>query len=97
MTQDTDLDRTAQGSPLLRLVTLAVGSIAIILLVLRLHLMLLAVAPFEMTSAGDGPATLLLVALMLLAVPGLLLAWLDRAPRTALTLVLLALPLGIAL
>lgn len=90
MTHDTNLDHAAQGGPLLRLVTLAVGSIEIILFVLLVHLVLQSADPDGLSGAER--ALLLAAPLVLLTLPGLLLAWLDRAPRTALTVVLLALP-----
>lgn len=88
MTQDIDLSRTARVEPLLRLATLVIGSIEIILFLLLAHLMLQSIDPL-----WDVLALLALV-LAGLTLPGILLAWLDRAPRTALALVLLAFPVA---
>jgi hypothetical protein len=88
MTDDTDLDRAASAGALLRLATLVIGSIEVIFFLLSAHLLL---------QASDSQWEVIgLLALLLLGLtlPGLLLAWLDRAPRTALTLVVLALPVA---
>lgn len=92
MTDDTDLDQ-ASPAGLLRLVTLVAGSIEVILFTLFAHLMLQSTDPLG-ASIGQGVTMLLAAPLVLLTVPGLLLAWLDRASRTALALVLLAAPLA---
>jgi len=96
MTDDTNLDHAAQGRPLLRLVTLVVGSGEVILFVLLAHLVLQSTDPAGPTS-GVERAVRLAAPLVLLTLPGLLLAWLDRASRTALVLVLMALPVTIAI
>jgi hypothetical protein len=88
MTDDTDLDRAASAGALLRLATLVIGSIEVIFFLLSAHLLLQASDPhWEVIG-------LLALLLLGLTLPGLLLAWLDRAPRTALTLVVLALPVA---
>ena len=88
MTDDVDLDTEVRVAPLLRFATLLIGSIEIILFLLFAHLLLQSIEP-----RWDAITTLALP-LVCLTLPGLLLAWLDRAPRTALALVLLAVPLG---
>jgi hypothetical protein len=87
MTDDVDLDTEVRVAPLLRFATLLIGSIEIILFLLLAHLHLQSMEP-----RWDAIATLALP-LVGLTLPGVLLAWLDRAPRTALALVLLAVPL----
>lgn len=95
MTDDADLDR-ARGGELLRLVTLVIGSAEVICFVLFAHLMLQSAGPPE--AAFDEGATVRFMApLLLLTLPGLLLAWLDRSPRMALVLVLAALPAAAAI
>jgi hypothetical protein len=91
MTGDVDLDRASQGGGVLRLVTLVVGSVEIILFTLFVHLMLHSTDPLG-ESIGEGRTFLIAAPLVLLTLPGLLLAWLDKAPRAALSLVCLALP-----
>lgn len=93
MTDDTDLDRSARAGALLRLITLSIGSVEVILFTLFAHVMLQSTDPLG-ASIGEGMTLLMAAPLILLTLPGLLLAWLDRAPRTALTLVLLAVPLA---
>lgn len=91
MTDDAD-DLEAGARPdTLRLATLVLGSAEAIAVLLLAHLVLQSGDPFE---AGDGVGTALLAALAVagLVLPGLLLAGLGRAPRTALAFVLLALP-----
>jgi hypothetical protein len=90
MTGDVDLDREYQ-SGVLRFMTLVVGSVEIILFTLIVHLMLHSTDPLG-ESIGEARAVLIAAPLVLLTLPGLLLAWLDRAPRTAMALVCLALP-----
>lgn len=96
MTDDTDLDRSSRPGALLRLLTLSIGSVEVILFTLFAHVMLQSTDPLG-ASIGESMALLMIAPLTLLTLPGLLLAWLDRAPRTALALVLLALPLAAAL
>lgn len=91
MTNDVDLNSEVRAAPLLRLVTLLTGSIEIILFLLLAHLLLQSIDPmWEAIMRLSLP-------LVGLTLPGLLLAWLDRAPRTALALVLLAVPVGAAI
>ena len=85
MTDDANIDAAARSGPLLRLLTLVIGSVQVILFVLLAHLRLQSATP-ESTLLIGAP-------FLLLTVPGLLLAWLDRAPKAALALVLLAFPL----
>jgi hypothetical protein len=96
MTHDADLDDTARGAPLLRLMTLVVGSVEVILFVLLAHLVLQSTDPLG-EMPGERHPLLVAAPLLLLTLPGLVLAWLDRAPRTALTLVLLAIPAATAI
>lgn len=96
MTENANIDRAIQDKALIRLVTLIVGCVAVILLVLRLHLLLLYAGAADDVGSGDGSRIALIAAPLLLSVPGLTLAWLGRAPRTALALVLMALPLAVA-
>lgn len=95
MTDDADHDHAAR-SGLLRLMTLVVGSVEVILFVLFAHLMLQSTDPLG-AAIGEGMTLLIAAPLMLLTLPGLLLAWLDRAPRAAFALILLALPAAAAL
>ncbi|WP_295555643.1 hypothetical protein [uncultured Hyphomicrobium sp.] len=96
MTDNTNLDQATGGGALMRLVTLVLGSVEVILFTLFAHLMLQSTDPLG-ASIGQGMTLLLAAPLVLLTLPGLLLAWLDRAPRTALALVLLALPAAVLL
>lgn len=86
MTNDADFNFAVRVAPMLRLLTLLIGSVEIILFLLVAHLLLQSAEPL-----WDGIA-LLALPLVGLTLPGVLLAWLDRAPRIALMLVLLALP-----
>jgi hypothetical protein len=95
MVHHAELD-AARGGALLRLLTLVIGSIELILFLLFAHLMLQSTDPLQ-ASIGEGMALLMLVPVAALTLPGLLLAWLDRAPRTALAMVLLALPVAAVL
>lgn len=90
MTDDLHFDDAARGGPLLRLATLLIGSAEIIAFLLSAHLLLQATEP-RWEAIG-----LLTLPLLGLTLPGLLLAWLDRAPRSALALVLLAVPIAMA-
>lgn len=96
MTEHTNIDRAIQDRGLLRLVALVVGCVVVILFVLRLHLLLLYAGAVDDVAAGDAGYVALIAAPLLFSVPGLTLAWLGRAPRTALALVALALPLTLA-
>jgi len=78
---------------LVRLVTLVIGSVEIILFILVAHAMLQSTDPLG-ASIGEGMALLIGVPVAAFTLPGLLLAWMDRAPRTALALVLAALPIA---
>lgn len=97
MTDDTTHDAPSQQGAVVRLVTLVVGSAQIIAFTLLVHLMLLSGDPLDV-NIRQGASLLLAAPLVALTLPGLLLAWLGRAPRLALTLVLVAIPLfGLAL
>jgi hypothetical protein len=91
MTFDTDDDGQAQSGALLRLATLAIGSIEIILFVLLAHLVLMQATDPVASEVGGETAAVIAMPL-LFTLPGLLLAWLNRTPRIAHGLVLLALP-----
>jgi hypothetical protein len=88
MTDDLDFDHAVRGGPLLRLATLLIGSAEIIVFLLCAHLLLQATEP-RWEAIG-----LLSLPLLGLTLPGVLLAWLDRTPRSALALVLLAVPIA---
>ncbi|MCC7253360.1 hypothetical protein [Hyphomicrobium sp.] len=93
MTDDADIDRAAREGGLLRLITLVAGSVEIIAFTLLAHLLLQSADPLG-EDVGVGKASLMALPLVGLILPGLLLAWLDRAPRIALALVLLAIPVA---
>lgn len=93
-TDDADLDETSRRTELSRLVTLIIGSVEIIAFLLFSHLMLMSTDPLG-EEIGVGMVMLFAVPILSLTLPGLLLAWLGRAPRTALALVLVAIPLAI--
>lgn len=76
---------------MLRLLTLVLGSVEVIVFVLLAHALLQSSDPLE-GDLGWGSAFRLSLPLFVLTLPGVLLAWLDRAPKTALVLVLLAVP-----
>ncbi|HEX2843442.1 hypothetical protein [Hyphomicrobium sp.] len=92
MADDIDHD-SARPTALLRLATLVIGSIEIIVFILFAHLMLQSADPLA-ESIGEAVTLLMAAPLLGLTLPGLLLAWLDRAPRTSLGLVLLAIPVA---
>jgi hypothetical protein len=98
MTENTENNEAAELGSVLRLATLVIGSVEVILATLFGHLMLQSAtspAADEMSVAiGTGMAVLIAAPILFLTMPGLLLAWLDRAPRTGLALVLLALPVA---
>ncbi|HYD15544.1 MAG TPA: hypothetical protein VEA77_04005 [Hyphomicrobium sp.] len=93
MTDDTDREDVSRQMALLRLMTLIIGSFEIILFILFAHIMLQSTDPLG-SSIGEAMTLLISAPLVALTLPGLLLAWLDRAHRTALALVLLALPVA---
>jgi hypothetical protein len=84
-------DEAERGDALLRLITLITGSTEIIAFLLFAHLMLLSSDPLG-SAIGEGMTALIAAPVLLLTVPGLLLAWLDRAPKVALAQVMLAIP-----
>jgi hypothetical protein len=91
-----DNAQEADGRPhgaLMRLATLLIGSVELILFILFAHVMLQSTDPLG-AAIGEGMALLIGVPVAALTLPGLILAWLDRAPRTALALVLVALPIA---
>lgn len=88
MTDDVDFNLAARIAPMLRLATLVIGSIEIILFLLVAHLLLQSLDPLW------DRVLLLALPVAGLTLPGLLLAWLDRAPRAALALVALAVPVA---
>lgn len=96
MAHHAELESAVKGRPLLRLLTLVIGSIELIVFLLFAHLMLQSADPLQ-ASIGECMALLMLLPVVALTLPGLLLAWLDRAPRTALAMVLLALPVAAVL
>lgn len=85
---DVDFNLAARIAPMLRLATLVIGSIEIILFLLVAHLLLQSLDPLW------DRVLLLALPVAGLTLPGLLLAWLDRAPRAALALVALAVPVA---
>ena len=93
MTDDTDPYEPIRRTERQRLATLAVGSAEIIAFLLFSHWTLMSLDPLGDTESGlaIGLAALPVV---LLTLPGLLLAWLGRAPRLALALVLAAIPVA---
>lgn len=93
MTDDTDRDDVLRGGEVLRLATLAIGSFEIIGFLLFAHLKLQSLDPLG-SSADESMALAIAVPLLLFTLPGLLLAWLGRAPRIAHALVWLALPVA---
>jgi hypothetical protein len=93
-TDDTDFHVTSRSTEVRRLVTLVVGSAEIIAFLLFSHLMLMSTDPLG-EEIGVGMVLLIAVPIVLLTLPGLLLAWLGRAPRISLALVLAAIPVAI--
>lgn len=91
MTDDADDEGRMAAGGLLRLATLIIGGVEIILFLLFAHLMLQSTDPLG-AEIGQGMTAVIAVPLLMMTLPGLLLAWLDRAPKLALSLVLLALP-----
>ncbi len=88
MTDDVDFSFSVRMAPVLRLVTLLIGSAEIIFFLLAAHLLLQSVDPLW------DRVLLLALPLAALTIPGVLLAWLDRAPRAALAFVVLAVPVA---
>jgi len=93
MRDDTDGDEAPEANAVLRLTTLVLGSAEVIAFLLFAHLMLQSSDPLG-SAIGWGMTLLIAVPVIVFSVPGLLLASLNRAPRAALGLVLLALPLA---
>ncbi|MBL8847706.1 MAG: hypothetical protein JNN24_18235 [Hyphomicrobium zavarzinii] len=93
MTDDIDREDVLRGGEVLRLATLAVGSIQIIGFLLFAHLKLQSLDPLG-SSADESMGIAIALPLLLFTIPGLLLAWLGRAPRIAHALVWLALPVA---
>lgn len=93
MIDETDADAPIRRMERQRLATLAVGSAEIIAFLLFAHWTLMSLDPL---GEADSILTIGLAALpiVLLTLPGLLLAWLGRAPRLALALVLAAIPVA---
>jgi hypothetical protein len=96
MTRDDDTysERDEASGSILRLVTLVVGSLQIILYALAANLLIVSAAPGQETAELEH-ALALLIPLFFLTLPGLLLAWLGRAPKSALALVVLAVPVAL--
>jgi hypothetical protein len=80
----------------LRNLTLAIGALETVALALFAGLMLQSSDPLG-AAIGRGIATLMAVPYVLLALPGMILAYLDRWLPLALTLVVLAMPAAILL
>lgn len=93
-TDDAHLDATIRSAEVRRLVTLVIGSAEIIAFLLFSHLMLMSTDPLG-ESIGVAMVLLMAFPIVALTLPGLLLAWLGRAPRTALVLVLAAIPVAL--
>ena len=93
---ETQTDDGADSGSVLRLVTLGLGGLEIILAALAANLLIVSAAPGQ-EAIEISHALALLVPVIVFTLPGLLLAWLERAPRTALALVLLAAPAALAL
>lgn len=93
MSGETDPDAPVRRVERQRLVTLAVGSAEIIAFLLFSHWTLMSLDPL---GEADSILTIGLAGLpiVLLTLPGLLLAWLGRAPQLALALVLAAIPVA---
>ncbi len=93
MTDNADHDELARPAAVLRLTALVIGSAEIIAFLLMAHLLLQSTDPLG-ESFGEAVTLLMAVPLIGLTLPGLMLAWLDRAPRTALLMVLAAIPVA---
>ncbi len=93
MTDWGDTSTAEEPGSLLRLLTLIIGSAEIIAFLLFAHLMLLSGDPTG--AAKDDSAALLMAGpVTILTLPAVLLAWIGRAPWTALGLALAALPMA---
>jgi hypothetical protein len=95
MIDNTDHDDAAGPAALLRLMTIVIGSVQIIAFVLFAHLMLQSTDPLG-ESIGEAMALLMAAPILAFTLPALILAWMDRAPRTAFGLALLAIPVAAA-
>ncbi len=93
---ETQSENGAHSGSVLRLVTLGLGGLEIILAALAANLLIVSAASGQ-DAIAFSHAFALLVPLVAFTLPGLLLAWLDRAPRTALALVVLAVPAALAI
>src|SRR5262245_38835328 len=93
-TDDMNPDAASRSTEVRRLVTLVVGSMEIIAFLLFSHLMLMSTDPLG-DDTGVAMVLLIAIPIVLLTLPGLLLAWLGRAPRLSLALVLAAIPVAI--
>jgi hypothetical protein len=87
--RETSSEEGAPPGALLRLFTLIIGGTEIIAFLLLAHLMLQSSDPIG-ASIGDALTLLTGAPLVLLTLPGVILAWLGRAPRAAFALVALA-------
>ena len=96
MTDDTGENAGSIGAGLMRLATLTLGGIQIILFSLFAHVLLQSTDPLG-ASIGEAMTLVMSLPVLAMTLPGVLLAWLDRAPRVALALVVLAFPVGAAL
>jgi hypothetical protein len=85
MTND-DISEERRGPVVLRLLTLAGGTLELIVFTLAAHLLVLS------DAAGEDHALLILAPLFLLTIPGVMLALADRAPVMAFVMVAIALP-----
>lgn len=86
---EPDEDARRPGS-VFRLLTLVLGGAEVIAFLLFAHLMLQSSDPLG-ASIGQAMTLLMAAPLVLLTLPGVILACLDRAPRIAFGLVVLAL------
>ena len=96
MTDDTGENAGSIGTGLMRLATLTLGGIQIILFSLFVHVILQSTDPLG-ASIGEAMTLLMSLPILAMTLPGVLLAWLDRAPRVALALVVLVFPVGAVL
>ncbi|MGE0022463.1 MAG: hypothetical protein AB7S70_02400 [Hyphomicrobium sp.] len=94
MTDHGDISSDAEQASLIRLVTLVIGSGEVIAFLLLAHLTLQSGDPLG-ASTAEG-IMLAAAPLIALTLPGVLLAWLGRAPWTAFGLVLAAMPMAAA-
>lgn len=94
---ETQSDNGADDSgSVLRLVTLGLGGLEIILAALAANLLIVSAAPGQ-EEVEFSHALALLVPVTMFTLPGLMLAWLDRAPRLALALVVMAVPAALVI